>query len=152
MTPLMKSLFFKCRNFWRISNLLSEYPGLKLNQVVQLFTLYFTEDVDIFVFWQVKEHDISGFHYIGGINLGLQSPLQLQAHLGAKIREATLRGEKTLLAGGRALFASTAREKKELVNSLMKKTGNDSSPIRIIMVYPQIYRHNFSEGYTYHLI
>lgn len=146
MTQEIQNMLYKCRNSWRISNLLSEYPGLKLSQVVQLFTLYFTEDVDIIVFWEVKGHDISGFHHIGGINLGLQSPLQLQAHLGGKIREATLRGEKTLLAGGRALFASTAREKKELVNSLMKKTGNDCSPIRIIMVYPQICSHDFSEG------
>jgi hypothetical protein len=142
----MKKMFFKCRNSWRISTLISEYPGLKVNQVLKLFTLYFTEDVDIIVFWEVKGHDISGFHHIGKINLGLQSPLQLQAHLGGKIREATIRGEKTLLAGGRALFASTAREKKELVNSLMKKTGNDCSPIRIIMTYPQMCNHNFAEG------
>ena len=142
-------MMHKCRNAWRISHCLEQYPGLKLNQVLQHFTLFFTEDVDIMVFWEIKGQNISGFHHIGGVNLGLQSPLQLQTHLGGKIREATLRGEKTLLGGGRSLFASTAREKKQLVENLLKKGGNDSSPIRIIMRYPECYSHDFKKGYDY---
>ena len=145
-------MLYKCRNAWRISNLMDQYPGLTPSQILQLFTLYFTEDVDVIVVWEDKGQNISGFHHIGGVNLGLQAPLQLQAHLGGKLREATLRGEKTLLGGGRALFASTAREKKELVNSLLKKTGNDSSPIRIIMTYPECCSHDFSKEYISFLL
>ena len=106
----IKDLAVKVRNSWRIVKLMAQYPGLTLKQTLDLFSLYFTEDLDLIVFWQISNTDIRGFHHVGGINLGLQPPLQLQARLGAKIQEAASKGEKTLMGGGRSLFAATARE------------------------------------------
>lgn len=126
-----------------------KYPGLQASQALKLFTLFFTDDVDMMVFWRIPDQNVSGFHHIGGINLGLQSPLQLQSYLGAKIREVTLKGGRTLLDGGRALFASTAREQKALVNSLLSSNSKDSSPVRVIMDYQEDVCHDFDQGYVF---
>jgi hypothetical protein len=136
----------KTRDSWRLHDLATQYPGLSASQIVQLFTLYFTEDTDLFVFWEVPSLKVEGFHHIGGMNLGLQHPLQLKARLGTKINEAVQRGEKTMLGGGRALFASTAREQKELLQSLMKPSRKDSSPIRVILDFEEELMHDFVTG------
>jgi hypothetical protein len=86
-----------------------------------------------------------GFHHLGGFNFGLQPPLQLLHRLSGKLQEATAKGEKTMLGGGRALFASTAREQFDLVTSLLKHSEKESSPVRMVLNFPHKIVHSFQE-------
>ncbi|RKO85395.1 hypothetical protein BDK51DRAFT_32411, partial [Blyttiomyces helicus] len=106
-----------------------------------LFTLYLTDDVDLALFWEVPDtpQPTQGHHYIIGINLGLQAPLQLQARLGA------IAGSSQA-AAGRALYAETVREKKALVASLLKARQKDVSPVRLIIETSNTITHDFKNG------
>ena len=91
--------------------------------------------------------NVFGFHHVGDLNLGLQSPLQLEARLGSRLKEAALKGEKTLLGGGRALFASTVREQQELVSSLFQTSIKDTSPVRVLLSFKEENRTHFDQPF-----
>ncbi|KAJ3184112.1 Trafficking protein particle complex 8 [Gaertneriomyces sp. JEL0708] len=112
----------------RISQLSSQYPALTPSQLKDVFTLYFTDDVDISILWSADDgpRRIQGDHHIMHINLGLQGPLQgMQVGLEPLAKLAKERA-------GKALFAETVREKRALISSLLKNTGA-GTPVRVIV-------------------
>ncbi|KNC98240.1 uncharacterized protein SPPG_06640 [Spizellomyces punctatus DAOM BR117] len=138
-TVPFRGLSLNSRLQWRVSQLLAQYPGLTLSQLRHLFTLYFTDDVDLSLIWETSDGTKCGHHYIMGINLGLQAPLQgLQAGL-----EPLAAAAKA--AAGRALFETTVREKRALITSLLKPRGKDVSPLRVILKSELEYRHDFGK-------
>ncbi|KAI9095614.1 ER-golgi trafficking TRAPP I complex 85 kDa subunit-domain-containing protein [Phlyctochytrium arcticum] len=157
-----RSLALTSRLQWRIQHLITQYPGLTHSQLRDLFTLYFTDDIDLAVVWGTPSDPPNsaaspsspstsidpspariGHHYILGINLGLQAPLQgLQAGL-----EPLAVAAKA--AAGRALFESTVREKKALITSLLKSkgvgsSGKDVSPLRVVLKSEMEYQWDFN--------
>ncbi|KAJ3330649.1 Trafficking protein particle complex 8 [Blyttiomyces sp. JEL0837] len=135
------SLSRNSRVQWRTQSLASQYPFLPPAKIKDIFTLYYTDDVDIALLWEAPgltpdSPPRQGHHYIIGINLGLQSPLQLQARLN---RNAILS-----MAPTRSLYAATHREKKALVDSLFKSKVKDISPIRLVVKAESEYIHDFA--------
>ncbi|KAI9205332.1 ER-golgi trafficking TRAPP I complex 85 kDa subunit-domain-containing protein [Polychytrium aggregatum] len=139
---------------WKMNSLLNHYPGLTRSQVSDLFPLYFTEDVDLSLYWEMipnrseskdvvlidtetATNVVRGHHYIIGINLGLQAPLQLQQKL-AHFNDRAFYGK--------ALFAATVREKRALLTSLMKSHQKEISPLRVILRAPDLHSHDFANG------
>lgn len=120
-------------------------------KVRNLFSLYYSDDVDLVLFWAISGDNGScgavgegttqaptvrrGHQYIMGINLSLQSPLQeIQAKFSGKNMEGI---------ASKALYAATVREKKALVSSLVKSRTKEISPLRIILRSSEEYYHNF---------
>ncbi|KAI8819635.1 ER-golgi trafficking TRAPP I complex 85 kDa subunit-domain-containing protein [Fimicolochytrium jonesii] len=125
---------------WRLTYLQSLYPGLTPKQLRELFTFYFTDDVDLSLVWSLPDGRISGHQYVMGINLGMQAPLQgLQAGL-----EPLATAAKA--AAGKALFETTVREKRALITSLLKSRGRDNGPMRVILKAGSEFQHDFDSG------
>ncbi|KAJ3129473.1 Trafficking protein particle complex 8 [Nowakowskiella sp. JEL0407] len=130
---------------WRVSSLSAQYPGLLPEKLPELFTLYYTDDIDLAIFWTSQPNNTlsptntatptsptpikNGHHYIIGINLSLQSPIQLQ-RIGKTSNAIISAANKTM---AKALFEATVRERKQLVTSLLKMKGKDVSPVRVVM-------------------
>ncbi|KAJ3018711.1 Trafficking protein particle complex 8, partial [Thoreauomyces humboldtii] len=138
-TVPFRGLTANSRLQWRLTYLQNLYPGLTVNQLKDLFTFYFTDDVDLSMVWEVAAPiaktatsttptpPTSGHQYVMGINLGMQAPLQaLQAGL-----EPLAAAAKA--AAGKALFETTVREKRALITSLLKSRGRDVGPVRVIL-------------------
>lgn len=70
------------RHIYRNLFIKQHYPTLTPTQTQQLFSLYFLDDVDISVSWEVEGTHRRGHHYIMGVNTSLQSPLQMQNRYG----------------------------------------------------------------------
>ncbi|KAJ3087304.1 Trafficking protein particle complex 8, partial [Quaeritorhiza haematococci] len=154
----------------KISNL-AMYPGFPAQMLKNIFTLYYTDDVDLALVWEAAPgsgtptttgipastslSSISslasgtaaagvsggpkrcGHHYIMGINLGLQSPLQLQTRFGKNVNALQNR------IASKALYAQTIREKKAVINSLLKSRQKEMSPIRLVLRAPNEVQHAF---------
>ncbi|KAI9364018.1 ER-golgi trafficking TRAPP I complex 85 kDa subunit-domain-containing protein [Zopfochytrium polystomum] len=139
-----RTLSLNSRVQWRTQSLSAQYPGLSPERLRDLFTLYYTDDVDISILWEAPSPDENappraGHHYIIGINLGIQAPLQLHARLG---RNSSLLSQPT----GRSLYAATARERKALIESLLKPRQKDVSPVRMILRTLSEYEYDFATG------
>ena len=137
-----QNLSLNSRIQWRTQSLVSQYPGLGQNRLKEFFTLYYTDDVDISLIWEVPSSSDGapsrqGHHYIIGINLGIQAPLQLHARLGKSLSSQP---------ASRSLYAATVRERKALIESLMKPKQKDVSPVRLILRSLPEYVHDFSNG------
>ncbi|KAJ3044711.1 Trafficking protein particle complex 8 [Rhizophlyctis rosea] len=135
----LHGLTYASRLHWRSTQLTTQHPTLNFSQLANLFTLYYTDDVDLSLFWHVTGPDgvqHRGHHYIIGINLALQSPLPLQ-------RLTQLAASK---GASKALFAETVREKKAVVGSLLKTKGKDISPVRIVTRAPVEVKWRFGDG------
>ncbi|KAJ3221198.1 Trafficking protein particle complex 8 [Clydaea vesicula] len=135
---------FSCRSRtqWRMTSLSQNYNGLSPEKLRKLFTLYYSDDVDLTLFWEMpatssKEKKRLGHQYIMGINLSLQSPLtEIQSKfLGGKNMEG--------IPESRALFEQTVREKKTLINTLLKSKSKEVSPLRIVFNVNENYFHDF---------
>ena len=76
---LLREFSLRSRTQWRFNSLSNMYPGLSSEKLSSLFTLYFSDDVDLSLFWSMPNADgvveRKGHQYIMGINLSLQSPL-----------------------------------------------------------------------------
>ena len=127
-TPL-KELALRSRSLWRLGNLQQNYPGLDEKRLRSLFTLYYSDDVDLTLFWRIPASShapgppaVVGHLHIQGINLSLQSPLH-------KVQQKFSAGK--MATASRALYAETVREKKELVNTLMKSKLKEVCPLRV---------------------
>ena len=112
----------------RVHSLASQYPGLTLAQLKQMFTLYLTDDMDLVFFWESQSTQssevIRGHVCVTGVNLSLYAPLPLSAwfsNLDAK------------MLAGRSLFSATVRERKALIHSLIKKKSKELSPVRVLV-------------------
>ncbi|KAI8806762.1 ER-golgi trafficking TRAPP I complex 85 kDa subunit-domain-containing protein [Cladochytrium replicatum] len=153
------NLTYNSRLQWRMATLATQYPMLLPEQLGQLFSLYFTDDVDLALHWDTDTAGKgvkTGHHYIIGINLALQSPLQLQRIVKMTTSAAARAGGGTEGGDGgavgkqmfgKALFASTVREKKALINSLLKSRGKDNCPIRVVLRAKNLHSHDFqNEG------
>ncbi|KAJ3168104.1 hypothetical protein HK101_011676 [Irineochytrium annulatum] len=117
--------------------------GIPADRIREIFTLYYTDDADIALFWEVPPAAPGGerrygHHYIIGINLGLQAPLQLQTKFG--------KNASNLNVPSKSLYAATARERKELINSLLKPRQKDVSPVRLLLLCRNEYVHKFANG------
>ncbi|KAI8920698.1 ER-golgi trafficking TRAPP I complex 85 kDa subunit-domain-containing protein [Entophlyctis helioformis] len=95
----------------RLATLASQYPSIPARQLSQLFTLYWTDDLDLLLFWEAPQTGQRGHIAITGTNLNLYSPLPLSAWFG-RLDARTL--------AGRALFSATVRERTQLVTGLLK--------------------------------
>ncbi len=128
------------RSAFRLASLQSHYPVLKKKQLQQLFSLYFTDDIDLTIFWSSPSSPVKkqGHHYIMGMHLGLQAPLQQLLH--AKLSE----GKATRITT-KALFAQTVKEQKLLMQSLLKVKGKESSPVRLVMRSVHAVVHDFKD-------
>jgi hypothetical protein len=116
---------------------------IKPQNIKNIFTTYYTDDVDVCVFWEIPSANRKGHHYIMGINLGAQGPLQLQNRMGKKTLEQ-LSSNTT----SKALFARTVREQKALIESIVKQKFKETSPLRVLMVAGHEYSFEF-EGQKY---
>nr|KAJ3420223.1 Trafficking protein particle complex 8 [Polyrhizophydium stewartii] len=131
----LDSLMHSQRYSARMAHLRQQYPGLSQSQLHQLFTLIWTDDLDLAFFWESPTSQQRGHLALSGINLCLYSPLPVSAWLGHL-------DAKTLI--GRALFSATVRERKALIQSFVKSRGSaggakDSSPVRVIVkTEPQV--------------
>ncbi|KAJ3156284.1 Trafficking protein particle complex 8 [Geranomyces michiganensis] len=135
-TVPFRGLIASSRLQWRLAHLQALYPGLVPTQLHELFTFYFTDDVDLSMVWEAPGGR-SGHQYVMGINLGMQAPLQsLQAGL-----EPLAAAAKA--SAGKALFETTVREKRALIASLLKSRGRDVGPMRVILTSDLERRHNF---------
>ncbi|KAJ3290281.1 Trafficking protein particle complex 8 [Borealophlyctis nickersoniae] len=140
-SPAFQGLTTTSRLQWRLAQLSMQHSGLTPAQLSSLFTLYLTDDVDLALFWESPGPNGTvhrGHHYIIGINLGLQAPLQMQ-------RLAQLAASKGGGAG-RALYAETVREKKAVVASLLKVRQKDASPVRVVVKAAHEARGSFADG------
>ncbi|KAJ1547903.1 Trafficking protein particle complex 8, partial [Nowakowskiella sp. JEL0078] len=142
-----RNLSLNSRVQWRSSSLSVQYPGLTPDKLPNLFTLYSTDDVDLALFWDTPSisqsttvPERSGHHYVIGINLSLQSPLQIQ-RIGKTANAIFAASNKSM---AKALFAATVRERKTLVNSLLKSRVKDISPVRMIMKTKNAISHDFA--------
>ncbi|KAJ3092906.1 Trafficking protein particle complex 8, partial [Physocladia obscura] len=126
------SLFSRrSRTIWRTQSLANHYPVIPSAKLPDLFTLYFTDDADIVLFWEAPPLHPGGpkrygHHFIIGINLSLQAPLQLLARIGKNASNLTF--------ATRSMYAATVAERKTLVDSLVKTRQKDVSPVRLIFV------------------
>ncbi|KAJ3204257.1 Trafficking protein particle complex 8 [Entophlyctis luteolus] len=118
------------RTSWKSQNLQSSYPSIPAAHLPDLFTLYLSDDADIVLFWEAPPLQSGGpvrmgHHFIIGINLGLQAPLQLLARIGKNASNLTF--------ATRSMYAATAAERKTLVDSLVKTRVKDVSPLRLVL-------------------
>ncbi len=144
-----KQLSLRSRSQWRVTSLQQQYGGMAPEKVRNLFSLYYSDDADLVLFWSIPGSsdgagDSStsapptvrrGHQYIMGINLSLQSPLQ---EIQAKFSGRNMEG-----IASKALYAATVREKKALVSSLVKSRTKEISPLRIMLRSSEDYYHNF---------
>ncbi|KAJ3070601.1 Trafficking protein particle complex 8 [Podochytrium sp. JEL0797] len=118
------------RSVWRSQSLSIHYSAIPADRLSNIFTLYFTDDADIVLFWEAPPLFPGGparfgHHFIIGINLSLQSPLQLLARIGKNASHLTFQS--------RSLYAATVTERKTLIESLLKHRQKDVSPVRIVV-------------------
>ncbi|KAJ1554867.1 hypothetical protein HK405_003864 [Cladochytrium tenue] len=153
VSSIASALSLNSRVQWRTQSLATQYPGLSVDRLRELFTLYYADDVDISLLWEASPSAgtppaatadpaavAAGHHYIIGINLAIQAPLQLHARLG---RGSALQANPQ---PGRSLYAATTRERKALVESILKPRQKDVSPVRLILRTGSEYTHDFGES------
>ncbi|KAI8835627.1 ER-golgi trafficking TRAPP I complex 85 kDa subunit-domain-containing protein [Chytriomyces cf. hyalinus JEL632] len=133
----------RSRTIWRNQSLMNQYSGIPSEKVANIFTLYFTDDADIVLFWEAPPLHPGGpprfgHHFIIGINLSLQSPLQLLARIGKNASNLTFQS--------RSLYAATVAERKTLIDSLLKPRQKDVSPLRLILESEKSFTHDFSKS------
>jgi hypothetical protein len=132
----LKELSIRSRSQWRLSNLQQNYHGLDEERLRSLFTLYYSDDVDLTLFWSTPVPGLFsvggtrkfGHQHIMGINLSLQSPLH-------SVQQKFSAGKNKDATASKALYAATVREKKELVNTLVKSKLKEISPLRVCLRY-----------------
>ncbi|KAI9345284.1 ER-golgi trafficking TRAPP I complex 85 kDa subunit-domain-containing protein [Obelidium mucronatum] len=129
-TAPFNTFCIQSRSTWRAQSLAMHYSALPAERLSSIFTLYFTDDADIVLFWEAPPlvpggSPRFGHHFIIGINLSLQSPLQLLARIGKNASNLTFQS--------RSLYAATVSERKTLIDGLLKPKQKDVSPIRLIL-------------------
>ncbi|ORY43873.1 hypothetical protein BCR33DRAFT_785666 [Rhizoclosmatium globosum] len=129
------------RSVWRAQSLSIHYSAIPPEKLANTFTLYFTDDADIVLFWEAPPLQPGGpprfgHHFIIGINLSLQAPLQLLTRIGKNASNLTFQS--------RSLYAATVSERKTLIDSLLKPRQKDVSPIRLILESEKVFSHDFS--------
>lgn len=129
------------RKISREEALHQQYPTFSKSQLAQLFTSYWTDDIDLVFFYDCPQTGAQGHLNINGLNLSLEPALPLASWLS---------GIDSKVLAGRALFERTFQERKELINSLLKSKMSESSPVRVILSYtPEM---TLKDGYVFALI
>ena len=103
------------------------YPSFTPSQLSELFTIYWSDDVDLAFFYECPKTGAQGHLAISGLNLSLEPPLPLASWLS---------GIDSKVLAGRALFERTFQERKELIHSLVSSKMSESSPIRVLVSHP----------------
>jgi hypothetical protein len=112
------------RNTSRLAALHQLYPSFTTEQLTELFTLYWSDDLELVCFYDSPTGEFSGHISVPGLNLSLEPPLPLAGWLSGL-------DSKTL--AGRALFERTFQERKQLISSLLKSKMSESSPVRVMI-------------------
>jgi hypothetical protein len=133
----LQALLSKSKNSSKLEALHQQYPTFSLKQLIELFTKYWSDDLDLLFFFEGPDSTMQGHIAITGLNLSLEPPLPLASWLSGL-------DSKTL--AGRALFERTFQERKELINSLLKSKMSDSSPVRVILHFEP--EHALNNGYS----
>lgn len=104
----------------RLASLSSQFPHVSDSQLKSLFPLFWTDDIELCIFWESSGEFGHLFH--SGTNASLESlPFsQYLARHDPKIFQK------------RSLFEQTARERKLLLQSLLKPHP-ESFPIRVLV-------------------
>lgn len=123
-TTSAQSLIFYTRTLAKLNSLKQQYPGLTVDQLLTFFALYWTDDLDLVLFYNCMEAQFKGHLTLNGLNFSLEPALPIAGWFSGL-------DEKVL--AGRALFERTFRERKELITSLLKSKMSDSLPIRVIL-------------------
>lgn len=126
------------RNTSRLAALHQLYPSFTPEQLTELFTLYWSDDLELICFYDSPSGDFSGHVSIPGLNLSLEPPLPLAGWLSGL-------DSKTL--AGRALFERTFQERKQLISSLLKSKMSETSPVRVMINCPSSSKLDVDEGY-----
>ncbi|KAI8903727.1 hypothetical protein EDD86DRAFT_93033 [Gorgonomyces haynaldii] len=84
-----------------------------------MFNLFWSDDIEICVFWEMDS--MFGHLFHSGTNCSLE-PLPIASWL-SRIDQKQLEG--------RSLFEATARERRHLIASLLKRHA-DASPVRVL--------------------
>jgi hypothetical protein len=108
----------------RFNSLHLQYPTFSFSQLKELFTLYWSDDLDIACFFECPVTGVQGHINVTGLNLSLEPALPIASWFS---------GIDAKVLAGRALFERTFRERKELINSLLKVRVGDSSPVRLLI-------------------
>jgi hypothetical protein len=108
----------------RLNSLHQQYPTFTFAQLKELFTLYWSDDLDFTCFFECPVTGVQGHIAVTGVNLSLEPALPIASWFS---------GIDSKVLAGRALFERTFRERKELINSLLKVRAGDSSPVRILI-------------------
>jgi hypothetical protein len=104
----------------RLSSLASIYPHVSDTQLKFIFPLFWTDDIEFCVFWENNGEMGHLFH--SGVNTSLDS-LPFSQYLGRHDPKVFKK---------RSLFEQTVRERKLLMQSLLKP-HTDSFPVRILL-------------------
>ena len=117
------------RNLVRKESLHQLYPSFSPSQLSDLFSLYWSDDLDLAFFFDCPKTGKRGHLMISELNLSLEPPLPLASWLS---------GIDSKVLAGRALFERTFQERKELIQSLLSSTMSESSPIRVLSFHPSL--------------
>ena len=109
------------RTSTKLASLLQQYQVLNESQLKSIFPLFWTDDVEMCIFWDLPNSTQWGHLFHSGINTSLE-PLPIASWLS--------RHDERVL-NGKALFETTARERRLLISALLKKP-TEGSPIRIV--------------------
>lgn len=90
-----------------------------------MFPSFWSDDLELCIFWEMPESGIWGHLFHSGINASLE-PLPLSQWL-SRLNIKQLEG--------RSLFEQTARERKALIQGLLKRDC-DTLPMRVICLTP----------------
>lgn len=126
ITEPFQGFFSSARNSIRKETLHLLYPSFSSVQLAELFTLYWTDDIDLVFFYECPKTGAHGHLSISGLNLSLEPSLPLASWLS---------GIDSKVLAGRALFERTFQERKELINSLVSSKMSESSPVRVLVFH-----------------
>ncbi len=138
-TPLTEFIY-NAKLLWRMDHLQHAYPGVKAKDLRKFFATYLTDDIDLCLFWDIPGTNRRGHHYVMGVNLSLQSPMNLQGRIGRKSLETIANKSSN------ALFAQTVKEQKALLSSFLKSRSKEICPIRVFVVADRQVTHDFHSG------
>lgn len=110
----------------RLNHLQKLYPGMSSTQLMDIFTLNLSDDIDIVCFFKSPQNDIIGHTECLGTNLNLGSAIPVAEWFS---------GFDSKALEGRALFERTFRERKQLITSLLKAKSKSVSPLKVLLNY-----------------
>ena len=116
----LDTLLMRSRNGWRKEQLQSLYPSVPVQDLIRIFPLMNSDDVDLIIEWQ--NSNAKGFHYVKGINLGYQRNLPILDY------------EFLLSQIQSSLYSQSIADKKQLIECF-SHLGKEESPLKVHIDY-----------------